>query len=81
MLHGPLLGKIVMFSIPIAISAFLQQMFNAADTAVVGRFAGSEPLAAVGANAFIISLMVILFMGYGHRNKCCGCRLSWPARR
>ena len=63
MLHGPLLGKIVMFSIPIAISAFLQQMFNAADTAVVGRFAGSEPLAAVGANAFIISLMVILFMG------------------
>ena len=63
MLHGPLAGKIVMFSIPIAISAFLQQMFNAADTAVVGRFAGSEPLAAVGANAFIISLMVILFMG------------------
>ncbi len=63
MLHGPLVGKIVLFSIPIAVSAFLQQLFNAADTAVVGRFAGSEPLAAVGANAFIISLMVILFMG------------------
>lgn len=63
MLHGPILGKIVRFALPIAASAFLQQLFNAADTAVVGQFAGSDSLAAVGANSFVISLMVNLFMG------------------
>ena len=63
MLHGPLLKKIVFFALPIAASSILQQLFNAADTAVVGRFAGSDSLAAVGANGVVISLMVNLFIG------------------
>lgn len=58
MLHGPLTGKLVLFALPIAASSILQQLFNAADTAVVGRFAGSEALTAVGANGVIINLIV-----------------------
>lgn len=39
MLHGPLAGKLFWFALPIAASSMLQQLFNAADTAVVGKFA------------------------------------------
>lgn len=63
MLHGPLVPKIIAFALPVAASGFLQQLFNAADVAVVGRFAGSDALAAVGANTYLVSLMVNLFVG------------------
>ena len=63
MTHGPLLGKIVKFAIPLAISGVLQLLFNAADIVVVGRFAGSSALAAVGATGALINLIVTLFMG------------------
>ncbi len=63
MLHGPLLGKIFLFALPLAISAVLQQLFNAADIAVVGRFASSHAMAAVGSNAPVIGLLVNLFVG------------------
>ena len=63
MLQGPLVPKIIAFALPVAASGFLQQLFNAADVAVVGRFAGSDALAAVGANTYLISLMVNLFVG------------------
>ena len=48
MLHGGLAGKLILFAIPLAFSSILQQLFNSADVAVVGRFAGSAALAAVG---------------------------------
>ncbi|MCI9060022.1 MAG: oligosaccharide flippase family protein, partial [Lachnospiraceae bacterium] len=51
MCSGPLFPKILLFSIPLMISSILQLLFNAADMVVVGRFAGSTALAAVGANA------------------------------
>ena len=63
MLHGPLVPKIIAYALPVAASGFLQQLFNAADVAVVGRFAGSDALAAVGANTYLVSLMVNLFVG------------------
>lgn len=63
MTNGPLLGKIVRFAIPLALSGLLQLLFNAADMVVVGRFAGSSALAAVGATGAIINLIVTLFMG------------------
>ena len=63
MLHGPLAGKIVLFALPLAASSILQQLFNAADIAVVGRFASATAMAAVGSNASVISLMVGLFTG------------------
>ena len=55
MLHGPLAGKLLRFTLPIALSSIVQQLFNAADTAVVGS---SDALAAVGTNTEIIALIV-----------------------
>lgn len=63
MLHGSIAGKIILFAIPILLSSVMQQLFNAADMIVVGRYTGSNALAAVGANTFIINLMVNLFVG------------------
>lgn len=63
MLHGPLFVKILAFALPLAASSVLQQLFNSVDVMVVGRFTGSEALAAVGSNAPVISLLINLFMG------------------
>ena len=63
MLHGPLLGKIVTFALPLALSSILQQLFNSVDIAVVGKFASSQALAAVGSNAPVINLLINLFVG------------------
>lgn len=63
MLHGPLLGKILTYAIPFALSSILEQLFITIDVAVVGRFASSEALAAVGANTFLINLFINLFVG------------------
>lgn len=63
MLRGPLWNKILLFAIPVAISSVLQQLFNSVDMAVVGRFASSQALAAVGSNGAVIGLLVNLFVG------------------
>lgn len=63
MCNGPLLGKILVFYIPLMLSGILQLLFNAADIAVVGRFAGNESLAAVGSTSALTNLMVNLFIG------------------
>lgn len=63
MLHGPLFGKILAFSLPLIASGVLQQSFNAVDVAVVGRFCSAQALAAVGSNGMIIALIVNLFLG------------------
>ena len=60
---GPMLQKIILFSIPLAASSILQLLFNAADVVVVGRFSGSTALAAVGSNGSLINLLVNLFVG------------------
>lgn len=63
MCHGPLLGKILIFSIPLILSGILQLLFNAADVVVVGRFAGSQSLAAVGSTSSLINLLTNVFIG------------------
>ena len=63
MLHGPLVKKILLFTLPIALSSMLQQLFNAADTAVVGYFGNQDALAAVGTNAEIVALIVTVSSG------------------
>ena len=63
MCHGPLFGKILMFSIPLMLSGILQLLFNAADVVVVGRFAGSQSLAAVGSTSSLINLLINVFIG------------------
>jgi putative MATE family efflux protein len=63
MTSGPILVKLLGFSIPLIFSSTLQLLFNAADVIVVGRFAGENSLAAVGATGALINLMVNLFVG------------------
>lgn len=64
MCNGPLFGKILAFSIPLMLSGILQLLFNAADTIVVGRFAGPTSLAAVGSTSSLINLLTNLFIGF-----------------
>lgn len=63
MLSGSIWNKLVMFALPVAASSILQQLFNAADVAVAGRFAGSTALAAVGSTGALINLIINLFVG------------------
>ena len=63
MLHGSLLDKILIFAMPLAFSMVLQQLFNSADVAVVGRFDSPQAMAAVGSNGQAINLMINLFVG------------------
>ncbi len=63
MLTGSLWDKIFMFALPLAATGILQQLFNAADIAVVGRFSGAAAMAAVGSNSSIVGLIVNLFVG------------------
>ena len=63
MCSGPLLSKLIVFAVPLMLSGILQLLFNAADIIVVGRFAGSESLAAVGSTSSLINLLVNLFIG------------------
>jgi len=63
MVNGPILKKMILFSVPLMLSSVLQLLFNAADTVVVGQFAGSNSLAAVGSTSSLINLMTNLFIG------------------
>ncbi|MCM1284901.1 MAG: MATE family efflux transporter [Acetobacter sp.] len=63
MINGSLGDKIIKYAIPLAVTGILQQLFNAADIAVVGRFSGKEAMAAVGSNAPVIGLFINLFVG------------------
>ena len=64
MLNGGLAGKLILFSIPLACSSILQQLFNSADVAVVGRFAGDRALAAVGSCVALVGIFVNLIVGF-----------------
>ena len=63
MLHGSLTKKLLLFTLPIALSSIMQQLFNAADTSVVGYFGNADSLAAVGTNGEIVALIVTLSSG------------------
>lgn len=63
MTHGPLVGKILLFSLPVMMTSLLQVAFNAADVIVVGQFAGYSSLAAVGSAAPTIFLFINLLVG------------------
>lgn len=63
MTQGSIFPKIVLFSLPLMLTGILQLLFNAADVVVVGKFAGSTSLAAVGSTTALINLLVNLFVG------------------
>ncbi len=63
MCSGPVLRKMIVFTLPIMFSGLFQLLFNATDIIVVGKFAGDNALAAVGSNTALINLMTNLFIG------------------
>ncbi len=58
LLHGPILKSLMVFMIPIMISSAFQQLYNAADTAIVGNYLGENSLAAIGSCASVFELFV-----------------------
>ncbi len=85
--EGPLAKQIFLVSLPLALSNLLQVLFNMSDVAVVGRFAGSTALGAVGSTSILVSLftgfliglsgginvLVARFYGCWVPPSCCGC--------
>ena len=63
MCNGSIIDKLVSFALPLMLSGILQLMFNAVDIIVVGRFSGSEALAAVGSTTALINVFTNLFIG------------------
>ena len=63
MCSGPLMGKLLRFSVPLMLSGILQLLFNAADIVVVGQFDSSDAMAAVGSTSSLNNLIVNLFLG------------------
>ena len=63
MTTGPFFKKILIFAFPLMLTGVLQLVYNAADIMVVGRFAGSAALAAVGSTSALVNLIINLFIG------------------
>ncbi|MBQ6823570.1 MAG: MATE family efflux transporter, partial [Clostridia bacterium] len=63
MTEGALLPAIIRFTLPVIATGVLQLLFNAADLIVVGRFCGSESVAAVGATSSLTVFLVNFFIG------------------
>ena len=74
MINGSIMPKIVSFAVPLMLSTILQLMFNAVDLIVVGRFAGHDSLAAVGATTALINLFVNVFVGISLGANVCSAR-------
>lgn len=70
---GPTTGSILLFALPLMLGNLLQQMYNIADTWVVGRFLGADALAAVGSSytlmTFLTSILLGLCMGSGEQDR------------
>ena len=60
---GPIRKSLVLFAIPLLLSNLFQQLYNAADSVIVGNFVGAEALAAVSSSTPLINLMVGFFNG------------------
>ena len=63
MCNGTIMDKLISFALPLMVSSILQLLFNAVDIIVVGRFTGSQALAAVGSTTALINMFVNLFIG------------------
>lgn len=63
MTYGDISKQLFMFTIPILLSQILQQFYNIADTAIIGRYIGTDALAAIGSTGLLISVIVNFFIG------------------
>ena len=63
MCNGPLLGKMICYAIPLAITYILQLTFHAADLIIIGNFGSYKSMASIGTTADLINLMVNMLVG------------------
>ncbi|MGN0373066.1 MAG: MATE family efflux transporter [Enterocloster sp.] len=67
--HGPVMGSMLLFAVPMILGNLMQQCYNVADTLIVGQFLGKNALAAVGSSftlmTFLTSILLGLCMGSG----------------
>ena len=70
MCNGTIMDKLISFALPLMLSGILQLMFNAVDIIVVGRFSGSEALAAVGSTTALINVFTNRFYRNFTGSKC-----------
>lgn len=67
LVHGPIVKSMLLFALPLTMGNLLQQLYNITDTAIVGRFVGSDALAAVGSAyslmTFVTSIIIGLCLG------------------
>lgn len=63
MTEGSIMDKLIAFAVPLMLTGWLQLLFNAVDIIIVGRFTGSDALAAVGSTTALINMMINLFIG------------------
>lgn len=63
MIEGVIWKELLFFSIPLLLGNLFQQLYNAVDSIIVGKYIGAQALAAVGSSAPIIHLLIGFFMG------------------
>lgn len=66
LLHGPIFKSLVLFALPLLVSNVFQQLYNTADTMIVGHYLGEGSLAAIGACTSIYDLLVGFALGIGN---------------
>ena len=81
MLHGNVMGSLLRFSIPLVLTGWLQTLFSSADSLVVGRYAGSAALAAVGATFAFVMLIICFFGGLSAGVTVCAANDAGQATR
>lgn len=64
MLHGSILTSIVLFAIPILLGTFIQQLYNTADSIIVGRYVNANALAAIGASGSLTFGFTFFYQGF-----------------
>ena len=61
--QGVIWKQLLLFFFPVWFGTFFQQLYNTADAVIVGNFVGKGALAAVGATAVVLNLLVGFFVG------------------
>lgn len=64
MTQGSIMKQVVLFALPLMLGNVFQMLYNTVDSVVVGRFVGTEALAAVGATTMVVNIMVFFFNGF-----------------
>ena len=94
LITDPPLKALTVFAMPMILGSFFQQVYNMADSIIVGQFVGSSALAAVGACAALTNVFICIALGAGvgagvlvkhlrisWRKPCCICASILQASR